>query len=404
MTETLTTPDGVPYVRTPEERFAAIDDYSHEPHYVTVDGLRMAYVTAGPDASDGGTATILLLHGEPTWGYLYRKMIPVLAGAGHRVMVPDLIGFGRSDKPVDRAAYTYAGHVEWMREFLEATAAERGDGPLHLFGQDWGGLIGLRLAAENPDLFDRLILANTALPVGDSPGAGFDFWRQFSQDVPFLDCGRLVDNATANELSEAAVEAYRAPFPEETAPGRGPPVPAAGAGLARRPGRARQQSRLGGPGAVDQARADPVGSGRPGAGGPAAVHDGAHPGRGRPAPRPVRAGQPLHPGGPGPGPCRSHQRLARRRLTGRVPRPTTLRGNPMPARFAEKQRVSKGVGRWLKPLAAFEAVVIILVMSLLLSQEKSQFAVGMGRPHRTGRPGRRSPSGDSVDDAAAGAG
>ena len=212
----LTTPAGVAYVRTPEERFATIDDYPYEPRQVTVDGLRMAYVAAGPDAPGDSTATFLLLHGEPTWGYLYRKMIPVLVAAGHRVLVPDLIGFGRSDKPVERAAYTYAGHVEWMRSFLEATATERADGPLHLFGQDWGGLIGLRLAAEHPDLFDRLILANTALPVGESPGAGFDFWRQFSQDVPYLDCGRLVDNATATELSEAAVEAYRAPFPDES--------------------------------------------------------------------------------------------------------------------------------------------------------------------------------------------
>ena len=214
--ETRSTPDGMPYVRTPGERFAAIADYPYEPRCATVDGLRMAYVAAGPDEPGNGTATILLLHGEPTWGYLYRKMIPVLTAAGHRVLVPDLIGFGRSDKPVERAAYTYAGHVEWMRSFLEATATERADGPLHLFGQDWGGLIGLRLAAEHPDLFDRLILANTALPVGESPGAGFDFWRQFSQDVPYLDCGRLVDNATATELSEAAVEAYRAPFPDES--------------------------------------------------------------------------------------------------------------------------------------------------------------------------------------------
>ncbi len=216
MTEILTTADGTAFVRTPEERFADLADFDYEPRYVTVDGLRTAYVTAGPDPSDSATATILLLHGEPTWGYLYRKMIPALADAGHRVIVPDLIGFGRSDKPVERAAYTYAGHVEWMRVFLEATAAERGSGPLHLFGQDWGGLIGLRLAAENPDLFDGLILANTALPVGDSPGAGFDFWRQFSQDVPFMDCGRLVDNATANAMSEAAIDAYRAPFPDES--------------------------------------------------------------------------------------------------------------------------------------------------------------------------------------------
>ena len=209
-------PARVCYARTPEERFAAIDDYPYEPRYATVDGLRMAYVAAGPDEPGDGTATILLLHGEPTWGYLYRKMIPVLTAAGHRVLVPDLIGFGRSDKPVERRAYTYAGHVEWMRSFLAETAAERGDGPLHLFGQDWGGLIGLRLAAENPDLFDRLILANTVLPEGQTPGPGFDFWRQFSQDIEFLDCGRLVDNATATELSEATVEAYRAPFPDES--------------------------------------------------------------------------------------------------------------------------------------------------------------------------------------------
>ena len=258
--ETLTTPDGIDFLRTPEERFAAIDDYPYEPRYAMVEGLRMAYVMAGPDAlNDSGAATILLLHGEPTWGYLYRKMIPVLAGAGHRVMVPDLIGFGRSDKPVERSAYTYAGHVEWMRSFLEATAAERGSGPLNLFGQDWGGLIGLRLAAEHPELFDRLILANTALPVGDSPGAGFDFWRQFSQEVPFLDCGRLVDNATATALSEAAVDAYRAPFPEELHMAGARQFPMLVPVVARRSGRARQPGRLEGPVPVDQAGCSPCG-------------------------------------------------------------------------------------------------------------------------------------------------
>ncbi|MCY3910462.1 MAG: haloalkane dehalogenase [bacterium] len=213
--EVLTTAGGIAYVRTPEERFAGINDYSYEPRYVGIDGLRMAYVMGEPDGAGSDTATILLLHGEPTWGYLYRKMIPPLVAAGYRTVVPDLIGFGRSDKPVERSAYTYEGHVEWMREFLAATAAERGTGPLHLFGQDWGGLIGLRLAAENPELFDRLVLANTFLPEGQGGGPGFDFWRQFSQDVDFLDCGRLVDNATATEMSEAAQDAYRAPFPDE---------------------------------------------------------------------------------------------------------------------------------------------------------------------------------------------
>ena len=213
--EILTTGGGIAFVRTPEERFGGIDDYPYEPRYADVDGLRMAYVATGPKEASEDTETVLLLHGEPTWGYLYRKMIPPLVAGGYRVVVPDLIGFGRSDKPVERSAYTYAGHVEWMREFLAATAAERGSGPVHLFGQDWGGLIGLRVAAENPDLVDRLILANTGLPEGQSPGAGFEFWLQFSQDVEFLDCGRLVDNATATELSDAAQEAYRAPFPEE---------------------------------------------------------------------------------------------------------------------------------------------------------------------------------------------
>ncbi|MXZ84792.1 MAG: alpha/beta fold hydrolase [Acidimicrobiia bacterium] len=203
------------FVRTPEERFGGIDDYPYEPRYVDIDGLRMAYVMAEPEGAGDDAATILLLHGEPTWGYLYRKMIPPLVAGGCRVLVPDLIGFGRSDKPVERSAYTYEGHVSWMTQFLAATAAERSAGPLHLFGQDWGGLIGLRVAAENPDLIDRLILANTGLPEGQSPGAGFEFWLQFSQEVEYLDCGRLVDNATANELSEAAQEAYRAPFPDE---------------------------------------------------------------------------------------------------------------------------------------------------------------------------------------------
>ena len=213
--EVLTTAGGVAFVRTPEERFSGIEDYPHEPGYVDVDGLRMAYVVVEPEGAEEGTGTVLLLHGEPTWGYLYRKMIPTLVAGGYRVVVPDLIGFGRSDKPVERSAYSYEGHVAWMCEFLAATVAERGGGSLHLFGQDWGGLIGLRVAAENPELIERLILANTGLPEGQSPGAGFEFWQQFSQDVEFLDCGRLVDNATATEVSEAVQEAYRAPFLEE---------------------------------------------------------------------------------------------------------------------------------------------------------------------------------------------
>ncbi len=217
MTEIHTTASGVPFVRTPPERFAAIEnsDFNYEPHYVSIEGLRMAYVTAGPSPDTATHGTVLLLHGEPTWGYLYRNMMPVLSDAGLQVLVPDLIGFGRSDKPTEREAYSYAGHVAWLKQFVEATANEHSGGPLHLFGQDWGGLIGLRLAAENPGTFERLMLANTALPEGESPGAGFNFWRRFSQEVEYLDCGRLVDNATATELSPATIDAYRAPFPSE---------------------------------------------------------------------------------------------------------------------------------------------------------------------------------------------
>ncbi len=206
------TPQGLPFVRTPEDRFAGVEGFDYKPAYVEVDGLRMAYVKAGPSPAK---VTLLLQHGEPTWGYLYHKMIPPLAEAGFQVLVPDLLGFGRSDKPTQREAYTYAGHVEWMRRFVQATDSVHGDSELVLFGQDWGGLIGLRLAAENPGMFDRLILSNTALPVGESPSAGFDFWRQFSQEVEFLDCGRLIANTAATKLTNADYHAYRAPFPGE---------------------------------------------------------------------------------------------------------------------------------------------------------------------------------------------
>ncbi|MEL7159105.1 MAG: alpha/beta fold hydrolase, partial [Actinomycetota bacterium] len=144
------------YLRTPDDRFADLTDFPYEPAYVDVDGLRMAYVDTGP--ADG--AVLLLLHGEPTWSYLYRRMIPPLVDAGFRCVAPDLIGFGRSDKPVDRSVYTYNGHVAWLREFLDAVDLP----PATMFAQDWGGLIGLRVAAEHPDRFERLAIGNTGLP------------------------------------------------------------------------------------------------------------------------------------------------------------------------------------------------------------------------------------------------
>src|SRR5919205_2964708 len=156
----------VEVLRTPDERFAALPGFPYEPAYVTFDdgdggSLRVAVVDVGP--ADG--EAVLLMHGEPSWSFLYRRMIPVLAGAGLRVLAPDLVGFGRSDKPVDPAAYSYARHVEWMRRALFDGLGLR---EVTLVGQDWGGLIGLRLVAEHPDRFRRVVVANTGLPTGDT--------------------------------------------------------------------------------------------------------------------------------------------------------------------------------------------------------------------------------------------
>jgi haloalkane dehalogenase len=214
MTE-LTTDAGIAFVRTPDERFADLPGHPWEPQYLEVSGLRMAYLDEGPADP---ASTILLLHGEPTWSYLYRRMIPTLTAAGHRVIVPDLIGFGRSDKPTERSSYTYGGHVAWMHEFLDRLIARApGIAPFDAFVQDWGGLIGLRLAAETPERFGRIVVANTALPVGDSPGPGFEFWLELSQTMDPFDAGTLVSGAVGTRtLTEAEMDAYRAPFPDET--------------------------------------------------------------------------------------------------------------------------------------------------------------------------------------------
>lgn len=213
---TQTTAAGVPYLRTPEARFADLPDFPYEPHYVDVDGFRMAYLDEGP--RDGAKPTVLLLHGEPTWSYLYRRMIPILVEAGHRIIAPDLIGFGRSDKPTERSAYTYNGHVAWMHEFLDRLFdAEPDIGPLAAFVQDWGGLIGLRVAAEAPERFAHLCAANTALPHGLNLGPGFDFWLDLSQTMDPFDAGSLVNSTVGTrELTDAEQDAYRSPFPDES--------------------------------------------------------------------------------------------------------------------------------------------------------------------------------------------
>lgn len=202
-------------LRTGDERFENLLGFDFRPHYAEIpdlDGgaLRVHYLDEGPPTA----APILLLHGEPSWCYLYRKMVPLLSEAGHRVVVPDLIGFGRSDKPADRSDYTYSAHVEWMRSLLfdvldlyEVT----------LFGQDWGGLIGLRLLAEHPSRFSRAIVANTGLPTGDTPMTdAFLRWQEFSQNVPEFPVGRIVRGGCTSELPPGVVVAYEAPFSDET--------------------------------------------------------------------------------------------------------------------------------------------------------------------------------------------
>lgn len=197
-------------LRTPDERFASLAGYPFEPRYVEVgpERLRMHYIDEGPSGD-----VVLLLHGEPSWSYLYRKMVPVLVDAGLRAVAPDLIGFGRSDKLTPRTEYTYERHVAWVWSFVEATGLV----DITLVGQDWGGLIGLRLVAEHPDRFARVVAANTFLPTGEGrPGEAFLSWQRFSQSVPELPIGRILQGATLTELPTEVVAAYEAPFPDES--------------------------------------------------------------------------------------------------------------------------------------------------------------------------------------------
>ncbi len=204
-------------VRTPDERFAKIADWPYEPVYTTVsaadgttDTLRIAHYETGPaDAAN----TILVMHGEPSWSYLYRKMMTEFVKAGHRVVAPDLVGFGRSDKPVQTSDYTYERHVTWMNEWLRTNNFSN----LTLVCQDWGGLIGLRLATENPERFARIVVANTGLPLADrQPSDAFRAWQKYSQEVPNFEVGKLVNGGCATTLSPAEIAAYDAPFPDDT--------------------------------------------------------------------------------------------------------------------------------------------------------------------------------------------
>ncbi len=200
--------------RTPDERFSALPGYNFAPRHALVptEGevgeLRTHYIDEGP--RDG--QVVLLMHGEPSWCYLYRKMIPGIVAAGHRAIAPDLVGFGRSDKPAARTDYTYARHVAWIASLVEQLDL-RG---VTLFGQDWGSLIGLRVAAGHPDRFARIVISNGGLPTGVRPPTdAFMRWQQFSQNAPALNIGGLIQGGTTTALPPEVVAAYDAPFPDD---------------------------------------------------------------------------------------------------------------------------------------------------------------------------------------------
>jgi haloalkane dehalogenase len=196
-------------LRTPDERFAGLPGYLFEPQYVEIDGLRMHYIDEGRRDDE----PVLLLHGEPSWCYLYRKMVPIITEAGYRAIAPDFFGFGRSDKLPEIADYSYQLHADTLWAFVQQLELQH----ITLVGQDWGGLIGLRVAAEREERFARIVAANTSLPTGDgNPGEAFLRWRQFATTSPVFDIGRVIQGGTVTELPDDVVAAYNAPFPDDT--------------------------------------------------------------------------------------------------------------------------------------------------------------------------------------------
>ncbi|HEX2490393.1 MAG TPA: haloalkane dehalogenase [Blastocatellia bacterium] len=196
-------------LRTPDERFNNLPNFDFAPQYVEIAGLRIHYVDEGPRVA----APVLMLHGEPSWSYLYRKMIPIITTAGHRAVAPDLAGFGRSDKPARREDYTYQFHVDVMTGLIKSLDLRE----ITLVGQDWGGLIGLRIAAEHPDRFARIVVANTGLPTGDQPMTeGFLRWREYSQTVENFHVGGIIKGGCVNDPPPEVIAAYNAPFPDDS--------------------------------------------------------------------------------------------------------------------------------------------------------------------------------------------
>lgn len=202
-------------LRTPDSHFQNLADYPFKPHYLDINdrqadvSIRVHYIDEGEAASQ----PVLMLHGEPSWSFLYRKMVSPFVDAGYRVVAPDMPGFGKSDKPSARTDYTYARHVAWMQDWLRAMDLNN----IILICQDWGGLIGLRLVAAEPHRFARVVTSNTMLPTGDhDPGEAFKKWQSFSQEVPMFPTGKIINGGTVTELPDEVVAAYDAPFPDES--------------------------------------------------------------------------------------------------------------------------------------------------------------------------------------------
>jgi len=200
-------------LRTPDECFSNLEGYPFKPNYLNVpDGeggeLRIHYVDEGPAASP----PVLCMHGEPSWSYLYRRMIPIFTGAGLRAVAPDLVGFGKSDKPTELSDYTCKRHVDWMHAFLNDLDLKN----ITLVCQDWGGVIGLRLVAEQPERFARIVASNTGLPDGGQMNQAFLDWQKYSREVPIFKVGKIIKNGCVRPMSEEVQAAYDAPFPDDS--------------------------------------------------------------------------------------------------------------------------------------------------------------------------------------------
>jgi haloalkane dehalogenase len=201
-------------LRTPEAAFEGVTDYPFAPHYLEITdalsgaNLRVHYIDEGPRDAP----VVLMMHGEPSWSYLYRKMVAPVVAAGFRVVAPDLIGFGKSDKPAAQSDYSYALHVAWMRSWVEQLDLQN----VTLACQDWGSLVGLRLVAEMPDRFSSVALSNGGLPEGGDAPRAFAIWRAFSKWSPVFPIGKIVNAGTKRDLSPEEIAAYDAPFPNSS--------------------------------------------------------------------------------------------------------------------------------------------------------------------------------------------